>query len=88
MPTYGYVCETCGYKFEKFQKMSDQPITKCPECEGEIRRLIGAGTGVIVKGHGPQATDNIREGSSNLPCCGRAGGCEHPPCADDGVCKR
>ena len=86
MPTYGYVCETCGYKFEKFQKMSDQPITKCPECDGEIRRLIGTGTGVIIKGHGPQTAGNNKEHS--YPCCGRDERCEHPPCSDDGVCKR
>jgi len=88
MPTYGYECETCGYKFEKFQKMSDPPITKCPKCKGAIRRLMGPGTGVIIKGPGIHASDNIRDNSSHGACCGRAERCEKPPCSDDGVCKR
>jgi len=84
MPTYGYECETCGYKFEKFQKMSDPPITQCPKCKNTIRRLMGPGTGVIIKGPG----DNIRDNPSHGSCCGRAERCENPPCSDDGICKR
>lgn len=88
MPTYEYVCETCGYKFEKFQKMSDTLITKCPKCEGAIKRLIGIGTGVIVKGSGAHAAEAIKENSSTGTCCGRSDRCEKPPCSNDGVCKR
>lgn len=88
MPTYGYECETCGYTFEKFQKMSDPPITKCSNCKGTTRRLIEAGTGVIIKGSGIQASDNIRDNPSRGSCCGRAEQCEKPPCSENGVCKR
>ena len=88
MPTYEYVCKSCGYTFEKFQKMSDPLIKKCPKCEGVIKRLIGTGTGVIIKGPGVQALDNRKESSSPGTCCGRAERCEKPPCSDDGVCKR
>ena len=88
MPTYGYECEICGHTFEKFQKMSDPPITQCPKCKGTIRRLIGTGTVVIVKGSGSHASDNSRDNSSPSTCCGRAERCEKPPCSDDGVCKR
>jgi len=57
MPTYDYECEKCGINFEKFQNMKDDPIKKCPECNGPVRRLIGAGAGVIFKGSGFYATD-------------------------------
>ncbi len=57
MPTYDYVCDKCGVKYEKFQNMSADPDTECPECGGKVRRLIGAGAGVIFKGSGFYQTD-------------------------------
>jgi len=57
MPTYEYKCERCGHQFELFQKISDPPETKCPRCEGPVRRLIGPGAGLIFKGSGFYATD-------------------------------
>jgi len=52
MPTYDYECAKCGHKFEKFQKMSDELLKKCPECGGKVHRLIGTGGGIIFKGSG------------------------------------
>jgi putative FmdB family regulatory protein len=58
MPTYDYVCDACGHKFEMFQAMKDDPIKKCPECKkNKLRRLIGAGAGVVFKGSGFYQTD-------------------------------
>lgn len=57
MPHYDYVCHACGKEFELFQKMSDAPITICPYCQGEVKRLIGAGAGPIFKGSGFYQTD-------------------------------
>ncbi len=57
MPTYEYECRQCGHAFEAFQNMTDKPLRKCPECGGRVRRLIGAGAGVIFKGSGFYATD-------------------------------
>ncbi|NWF89966.1 MAG: zinc ribbon domain-containing protein [Ignavibacteriaceae bacterium] len=57
MPTYQYKCLACGHKFEMFQKMNDQPIKHCPECKGEVKRLLGAGAGPIFKGSGFYHTD-------------------------------
>lgn len=56
MPTYDYKCENCG-PFEKMQLMSDDPITVCPECNGSVVRLIGAGCGIIFKGKGFPGND-------------------------------
>ena len=52
MPTYEYECKKCGHSFEAFQAMSDEPLTECPECGKELRRLIFGGIGVIFKGPG------------------------------------
>lgn len=57
MPTYDYKCKKCGHRFEFFQSMSDEPLTDCPECGGEVERLIGTGAGLIFKGSGFYITD-------------------------------
>lgn len=57
MPTYEYECRKCGFRFERFQNMTDEPIKKCPECNGRVKRLIGAGAGIIFKGSGFYTTD-------------------------------
>lgn len=58
MPTYDYLCENCGYKFERFQTIKARPLRKCPVCKKpSLKRLIGAGSGLIFKGSGFYATD-------------------------------
>jgi len=57
MPTYDYKCTNCGDRFEHFQTMTDAPLTKCTKCNGELKRLIGAGLGPIFKGTGFYQTD-------------------------------
>lgn len=57
MPTYEYKCLNCSHTFEMFQSMKDNPIKICPECKGEVKRLIGAGSGPIFKGSGFYHTD-------------------------------
>ena len=57
MPTYEYECEKCKITFERFQSMKDEPVKKCPECDGPVRRLISGGAGVIFKGSGFYITD-------------------------------
>jgi putative FmdB family regulatory protein len=58
MPTYEYKCTKCGHTFEAVQRMSDKPLSRCPECKGAVRRIIGGGMGVIFKGSGFYSTDN------------------------------
>ena len=57
MPTYDYECTSCGYTFEVFQSMSDEPLKKCPECGKKVQRLIGGGEGDIFKGSGFYVND-------------------------------
>lgn len=65
MPTYEYRCTACGHEFEKFQKMSDEPIRDCPECGQEsAERVISSGAGLIFKGPGFYATDYRKEKDS------------------------
>jgi putative FmdB family regulatory protein len=58
VPTYDYVCESCGHQFEEFQSIKAKPLKKCPSCgKPKLNRLIGTGAGIIFKGSGFYATD-------------------------------
>lgn len=58
MPTYEYECTACGHTFERFQSITAAAIKKCPACgKSRVRRLIGAGAGLIFKGSGFYHTD-------------------------------
>jgi len=58
MPTYEYRCGECGYEFELFQSMTEDPVKKCPQCgKDSVERLISAGAGLIFKGSGFYITD-------------------------------
>ena len=63
MPTYEYECADCGYRFEKFQGINDAPVRVCPRCgKRHVKRLIGAGAGILFKGSGFYATDYRSDG--------------------------
>jgi putative FmdB family regulatory protein len=57
MPTYEYRCRDCGHTFDIVQKMSDDPLTHCPECGGELRKVF-APPAISFKGSGFYATDH------------------------------
>ena len=60
MPTYDYICNECGERFDNFQTMSSRPLTKRPNCEEEncnVTRVISGGSGLIFKGSGFYLTD-------------------------------
>jgi putative FmdB family regulatory protein len=57
MPTYEYVCKACGHLFEIVQSMRDDPLTECPECGGELRKVF-APPAISFKGSGFYATDH------------------------------
>lgn len=59
MPIYEYECTNCGVRFERHQRLSDEPVQICPECAGQVRRVIQP-VGVIFKGSGFYVTDNRR----------------------------
>ena len=61
MPTYEYVCESCDHHFDLFQSIVAEPLKRCPTCgRDDLKRLIGAGAGIIFKGSGFYETDYKR----------------------------
>ncbi|HUI02942.1 MAG TPA: FmdB family zinc ribbon protein [Acidimicrobiales bacterium] len=57
MPTYEYACKTCGEHIDVVQSFGDEPLTVCPACGGELRKVFGA-VGVVFKGSGFYKTDS------------------------------
>src|SRR5688572_27247226 len=58
MPTYDYSCDACDHEFEVFESITAEPQKKCPKCKKKkLRRLFGAGGGLIFKGSGFYQTD-------------------------------
>ncbi len=62
MPIYEYQCDHCGV-FEVSQRITEDPLKKCPTCNGKVRRLISS-TSFLLKGNGWYATDYGRSKSS------------------------
>ena len=56
MPTYEYRCAN-GHHFEQFQRMTEPPIEKCPQCGAAAERLLSTGAGLLFKGSGFYSTD-------------------------------
>lgn len=58
MPTYDYICDACEHAWELFQKISDDPVKKCPECgKKKAVRQFGTGAAIMFKGSGFYETD-------------------------------
>jgi len=57
MPIYEYRCGACETKHEALQKMSDAPLTLCPECGKESLVKLVSAAGFQLKGNGWYATD-------------------------------
>jgi putative FmdB family regulatory protein len=52
MPIYEYECQSCGHRFEEWQKMSDKPVKVCPKCKArKVEKLISH-TSFQLKGGG------------------------------------
>lgn len=65
MPIYEYACQACGHQLEVLQKMSEAPLTECPECgKPELKKLVSA-AGFQLKGSGWYVTDFKGKGAAN-----------------------
>jgi len=58
MPIYTYRCENCGVQFDQTQKLSDPPLSKCPECGKKTLQKVYQPVGIVFKGSGFYATDH------------------------------
>ncbi|MDD5300816.1 MAG: zinc ribbon domain-containing protein [Gallionella sp.] len=80
MPIYAYACSDCGLQKDVMQKMSDAPLTTCPECGKDTFTKQLTAAGFQLKGSGYYATD-FKNGSKPkaepacAPACASADSC-------------
>jgi len=68
MPTYEYRCKDCSHTFDAYQSFTDDALTECPECGGQVKKVFG-NVGISFKGSGFYKTDS-RSGGSKTPSNG------------------
>ncbi len=56
MPIYEYHCESCNKNMEIIQKISDEPLKKCPDCGKKVEKLL-SNSAFHLKGSGWYKTD-------------------------------
>lgn len=57
MPTYQYACTACDERLEVVQRFTDDSLTQCPRCGGQLRKVFSP-VGVVFKGSGFYRTDS------------------------------
>ena len=71
MPIYEYQCRECGYRLDALQKMSDPPLSDCPECERPgLKKLVSA-PHFRLKGSGWYETDFKNSGRDKRDGAGK-----------------
>ncbi len=72
MPTYEYQCAKCG-EFEVSQRITDDPLKRCPTCRGKVKKLISntsfqlKGSGWYQTDYGSKKSDKSDGGSTDKP---------------------
>lgn len=57
MPIYEYQCKACGHRLEALQKMSEDPLTDCPQCAQKTLTKLVSAAAFRLKGQGWYETD-------------------------------
>lgn len=65
MPVYGYRCSR-GHHFEVTQRITDSPLSQCPECGAPVTRVFYP-VGIVFKGSGFYKTDSRGGTSASVP---------------------
>lgn len=72
MPIYEYRCEQCDHQFDALQKISDDPLTECPQCgKNALKKLVSA-PNFRLKGGGWYETDFKKDNKRNLADDGKS----------------
>jgi putative FmdB family regulatory protein len=77
MPIYAYKCESCWHSKDVLQKMSDAPLSDCPQCGAPAFKKQVTAAGFQLKGSGWYATD-FRGGNSAAPAAAEAATASEP----------
>ena len=81
MPIYAYRCSQCGFEKDVLQKMSDPPLTTCPECNTENfsqatdRRRLSIQGQRLVSDRLQGRRQTAAKSDNPPPCQGGTGSC-------------
>lgn len=64
MPIYPYRCSSCGHQQDFLRKVSDPPLTVCPQCSKDTFSKMLTAAGFQLKGSGWYVTDFRGNGAS------------------------
>ncbi len=81
MPVYEYECPACEAVFEVQQRMTDDPLSKCPECDGAVKKIMSRSS-FQLKGGGWYADGY----SSSNATAGKASSPPPSPCKSGDSC--
>lgn len=74
MPIYEYRCASCGHTLEALQKISDQPLQRCPACQQDALQKLVSAPSFRLKGGGWYETDFKKDKQKHLADSGNAPG--------------
>ena len=78
MPIYEYECDACGIRFERTQRIMEDPLKTCPECSGRVHRVLQP-VGIIFKGSGFYVTDHKASSPTAVPGESKFSGSDSAP---------
>jgi putative FmdB family regulatory protein len=87
MPVYEYECKQCNKIFEVQQKISDEPMHNCPECQAPVKKLLSLssfqlkGGGWYADGYSSAGGGKKNDAPNPAPSCQAGGGCASCPAA-------
>jgi len=85
MPVYEYECNECMKTFEVQQRMSDDPLKNCPDCDGALKKLVSMssfqlkGGGWYADGYASASANSSKKASP--PCQSGSSACKSCPAA-------
>ena len=85
MPIYEYECSSCNKVFEVQQRISDDPLESCPDCQGEVKKIVSVssfqlkGGGWYADGYSGTSNGNGKKEAQAAPACQGGGGCKGCP---------
>lgn len=72
MPTYEYRCKACSQELEVVQSFTDDALTTCEACGGQLRKLFG-NVGIAFKGSGFYKNDSRGKSTNGAATADKAG---------------
>jgi len=85
MPVYEYECPACEKVIEVQQRMSDDPLSQCPDCGGPVKKIMSMSS-FKLKGGGWYADGYASTQPAGKSASTSSTATAPPPCQSSGTC--